>query len=177
MRRLLFSRKGFSLIELIMVIAVVGIISVAVAPIFFGGFQAFFTSRNLAGMNAQAELAMDRMAREIRGADPSLDLDPTTLPTASQFKFHLYNGTTQAVWVTYSLSGTNLMRNTDTLATSISNLAFAYYKSDGTTLTPPLTSAQAQTIWLVRVTVGSTSGSLNESLRTTIFLRSGSMSR
>ena len=177
MRGLLFSRKGFSLIELVMVIVVVGIISVAVAPIFFGGFQAFFKARDLAGMNAQAELAMDRMAREIRGVDPSQDLDSTTLPTASQLKFRIYNGTAQAAWVTYALSGTNLTRNSDTLATNTSSLAFSYYKSDGTALTPPLTLAQAQSIWLVRVTVQAAGGSLSESLRTTIFLRSGPVSR
>jgi prepilin-type N-terminal cleavage/methylation domain-containing protein len=177
MRRLLFSGKGFSMIELIMVIVVAGIISVAVAPIFFGGFQAFFTAQNYADMNAQAELAMDRMAREIRGIDPSQDLDSATLPTASQLKFHIYNGTAQAAWVTYSLSGTNLMRNTDTLAINMSSLAFAYYKSDGTALTPPLTLAQAQSIWLVRVAVQAAGGSLSESLRTTIFLRSGPMGR
>ena len=177
MRGLVFSRKGFSLIELIMVIVVVGIISVAVAPIFFGGFQAFFTAKNFSGMNAQAELAMDRLAREIRGVDPSQDLDSATLPTASQLKFRLYNGTAQAAWVTYTLSGTNLMRNTDTLATGISSLAFSYYKPDGTALTPPLTLAQAQGIWFVRITVRAVGGSLSESLRTTIFLRSGPASR
>ena len=160
-----------------MVIIVVGIISVAVAPIFFGGFQAFFTARNLAGMNAQAELAIDRMAREIRGIDPSQDLDSTTLPTAAQLKFRIYNGTAQAAWVTYALSGANLMRNTDTLASNISGLAFSYYKPDGTALTPPLTLAQAQGIWLVRITVQAVGGSLSESLRTTIFLRSGPVSR
>jgi len=161
-----------------MVIVLVGIISVIIAPHFVRGFPAFFTSRKPRGHErAGRSFAMDRMAREIRGVDPSQDFDPATLPTAAQFKFHIYNGTAQAAWVTYSLSGTSLMRNTDPWRQYIEPCPSGITSRTGARSPPPLTSAQAKSIWLVRITVGSTGGQMSESLRTTIFLRSGPMSR
>jgi prepilin-type N-terminal cleavage/methylation domain-containing protein len=173
------SQKGFSLIELIIVIITVGIIAAATAPIFMSGFDAFFWMRDATDTQAQGELAIDRVAREIRAIDPSVDFDSTALPTASQikFKFPKYDGTSTTEWVTYALQGTNLMRNTDLLASNVTSLVFSYTKQDGTTLTPPLTLPQANSIWLVQITLQVSGSQSSSSLRTTVFLRRGPIIR
>ena len=171
-----------------MVVIIVGIVAAVTAPVILAGFQTFFSSRGLSEVNAQGEVAMDRMAREVRGLDPSTDFNSSTLPTASQLKFILNPpAASQATYITYSQQGSTLLRSTyvpatsvsgaDLLAADLSSVAFAYYKSDGTALTPPLTLAQAQSIWLIRISLQMASGQLGESLRTTVFLRSGPISR
>lgn len=177
MNRIGLSEKGFSLMELIMVIITVGIISAVIAPIFTWGFQAFFSARNLSAMSGGGELAMDRMSRELRAVDPSADFDSSVLPGTTQIKFRQYNGTAQAAWVTYSLSGTSLMRNSDLLAPGVASFNLYYFQSDGTALSPPLTLVQANSIWLVRIILGLSTTQASESLRTTVYLRSGPISR
>jgi len=156
-----------------MVVIIVGIISAAIAPIFTSGFQAFISARNLSAMSAGGELAMDRMSIEMRGIDPSADFNASTLPSATQFKF-LQNGTTA---VTYSVSGTSLNRNSNLLASNVQSLSLSYFNSGGTALTPPLTLANAQSIWLVTILLQLSTTQGSESLTTTIYLRSGPINR
>lgn len=164
---------------MIIVIIILGIISAATVPIFMSGFSAFFWQRDVTDVTSQAELALDRMVREIRVVDPSADFDSTTLPTSAQIKFNFpkHDGTSSTEWVTYALQGTKLMRNTDVLATNVSSLAFSYTKQDGTTLTPPLSLAQAESIWLVQVLLQISGSQSSQSLRTTVFLKKGPIKR
>lgn len=139
MRRSPCAASGFSLIELIMVIITVGIISVVIAPVFISGFNAYFWTRGAVDVTAQGEFAMDRMAREIRGIQPS---DITSFSANS---------------LTYNLSGTpvsysvnvqgQLMRNADLLASGVSSLTFSYFQSDWT---PATLAAQ---IWSIGFTL------------------------
>jgi prepilin-type N-terminal cleavage/methylation domain-containing protein len=172
------SKKGFSLIELLVVTVTVGIISAVIAPVFLSGFQAFFWARSLAGVNSQGELAMDRMVRELRGLDPAgTSWDTSQLPDATQIKFNQYYGTPQATWITYSRQGSNLMRNADILASNVTSVGFSYFKADGSALASPLTLARANSIWLIRIVLQMSGGQATESLQTTVFLRRGAISR
>ena len=173
------SRSGFNLIEMIIVITVLGIISMVAVPIFMSGFNAFFWARDVADVTSQEELAVDRMVREIRTVDPSTDFDSAALPNATEIKFAFpkHDGSSSTEWVIYALQGTNLMRNTDVLAATVSSLAFSYTKQDGTTLTPPLSLTQAKSIWLVNVLLQISGRKISQSLGTTVFLRKGPITR
>ncbi len=161
-------QSGFSLIEMIMVIITVGIIAFAVAPIFTSGFQALFWSRDVTDTTAQAELAMERMTREIRGVDPA---NITTF-TSSQLGFTL-NG----IPIVYSRNSSQntLLRtasgSADILASRVMSLAFSYLRKDGSA------AAGASQIWSIRFTLQFPGGQTIENFRTTVFLRSGDKSR
>ncbi len=153
---------------MIIVIITVSVIAAATAPIFMSGFRAFFWARDVANVNSEAELAMERMAREIRGIDPS----NITTCTATQLSFTL-----SGVSVSYSRNTVQnkLLRtaagNADLLASNVTGLTFSYYKDDWTTTVTP------SEIWSIRFVLQFTGAQATESLRTTVFLRSGNKSR
>jgi prepilin-type N-terminal cleavage/methylation domain-containing protein len=160
MRPVVGPKDGFSLIELIMVIITVGIISVVVAPVFMSGFNAFFWARDLASVSSQGELAMERMTREIRSAQPSGITAPLS---ASQLTINVSGAA-----VTYLRNAQNrIMRNSDLLASSVSSLAFAYYKEDWSAAALPAE------VWSIRITMTISGRQASESLGSTVFLRSG----
>ena len=58
--------KGFTLIELIIVITIIGIITGVVGFILFGAVDAWMFKFNRADLLADGRLAVNRMVREIR---------------------------------------------------------------------------------------------------------------
>jgi prepilin-type N-terminal cleavage/methylation domain-containing protein len=170
------SQCGFSLIEMIIVIVTVGIIAFATAPIFMSGFQAFFWVRDVTDLGGQAELAMDRMAREIRGIDPA---NITTF-TETQLSFNL-NGTTP---VTYSRDAgqKRLLRtvsgNADLLASNVDSLTFKYIRqwSSAGAITETLQKSEIRWVRFI-VSVQASGTQVTETLQTTVFLRSGNKTR
>jgi hypothetical protein len=119
--------------------------------------------RNIAGTDAQAALAMAVMAREIR----LIDLASITTFTSTRL-----SGTQNGVQVSYYLNGTTLMRNSDTLATGVTSLSFAYRQRDGTT------AATASTIWTISFSLQLTIDQMgSQSLSTLVYVRNGSVQR
>ncbi|MGA3084671.1 MAG: prepilin-type N-terminal cleavage/methylation domain-containing protein [Thermodesulfobacteriota bacterium] len=162
------AKKGFTLIEIIMTIIIVGIISIVVGPILLQGFTSFFVSSGLTDMDAQGKLAMERMARDIRMIQSPLSSNITTM-TATQFTF-VTGVTGSNVTVSYQLSGTQLNRNTPILATNVSALTFTYLQNDRVTL-----ATGAGNIWVVQIqlTLSYSGGGFNESktFQTSVFPR------
>lgn len=58
--------RGFTLVELVIVIVLLGILSVVAAPLLSAGFDAWFTGRDVENAHRQAELALERITREMR---------------------------------------------------------------------------------------------------------------
>jgi hypothetical protein len=149
-----------------MAIMVFGLIAVAITPMITSGVNAYFRVRDVTDVNARAELAMDRMAREIR------DIDPATITSysSSQLSF-----TSSGNTVTYSVASNTLSRTlsgtADHLATNVTSLTFTYYQDDWTTPTA------ASQIWSIRFVLAVAGTYTTESLRTTVFLRGGNKSR
>jgi prepilin-type N-terminal cleavage/methylation domain-containing protein len=124
-------RKGFTLVEVIVVVVVLGVISGigVVSMLSSADALAFLTLR--VGMDQSADLAMSRMANEIRRLrnDESMHADTNS----NQFRFFDVNG----IDINYYLNGNNLMRNTDILAGNVSNINFTYYDDNGNVLATP----------------------------------------
>jgi prepilin-type N-terminal cleavage/methylation domain-containing protein len=156
------SHRGFTLIEMIMVILILGIIIAMSSTLLTQGLDTFSTGENIMNANWQGQLAMERMARDILSVRSPADM--TTLG-ASNFAFTDSNNNT----LSYSLSGTslNLTQNGSTaiLADGIQSLGFSYFdKNDAATTTPTLAR-------FIRVTINVTQGNANYTLTTGIYPR------
>ena len=149
---------GFTLIELIIVIAILSIISVMSLPLLQAGFTAYKTQSNLSDANWQGRLALDRFTRDIRSLPAALNISTAT---ATQLIFTDDTNTA----VTYSLSGTSLLRNGFTLADGISTLTLGYYTNAGAT------TATIASIAYISMTLNITQNGVNTTLQTVVDAR------
>jgi len=118
--------KGFTLIELIMVIVICCILANIGSYVLIAGFNAYTTNQNIMTANNQARMALERMTRDIHSVNSSASI---TTATSSQFSFVNISGTS----ITYQLTGTKLMRTAQVLADNVSSLSFSYLDKNGTT--------------------------------------------
>lgn len=149
------AQRGFSLIEMVLVIVIVGIIASVGAQLMGTGFQLYFTGRDTLSVDAQARLALERMTRELRTVRPATGL---TMTPATQITFTDETGTA----VQYILGGGNLMRNTQVLAGGVTGLGFVYLDRAGA-----VTATAAQVFYIsVQFTV--TQGEVISTYRATV---------
>lgn len=118
------TQNGFSLIELIITIVIMGIISVVVGKILLQGYKTYITSQNISEVDWQGLLALESITNDIHNIRSASSI--TTI-SASSFAFVDMSGTT----VTYTLSGSNLQRNGLTVASGVSALTFSYLDDSG----------------------------------------------
>lgn len=162
--------QGYTLMELIIVITILGMLSVASMEFVLIGFQAYSTGKDASDANWQGLVALSRMGREIHLIRSPNSIDTTS--TAALFKFTDEDGTT----ITYDLSGSNLQRTegasaAQILADGLSSVTFNYYNSAGASVTPPLSSVTAPTIRYVQITLVVLKNNSNYTLQTTINAR------
>ena len=147
--------KGFSLLELIIVMVILSIVAAMGSRIIQAGFNSYFTNENVTTANVQARLALERMTRDIHAINSQASI---TTASASQLVFTDVNG----VSITYQKTGTQLMRNAQVLSDGVNSLSFSYLDRNAA-VTAVLTN-----IRYVTVTLNITSGNVNYTMRTTI---------
>jgi prepilin-type N-terminal cleavage/methylation domain-containing protein len=118
---------GFTLIELVLVIMIVSIVAVIGSKIMGQGLRAYLDFQNMSAADWQMRVALETMTREIRNLRYPSDI------TATQFSFVDNNGKS----VSFSLSGTSLMENSQILADGVTAMTFTYYNSSILTTTTP----------------------------------------
>jgi prepilin-type N-terminal cleavage/methylation domain-containing protein len=129
-------RKGFSLIEFIIVITVLAVITSLAISLLVAIADAWVLHRQRRQMTEAGQIAIDRMAREIRRVR---DRNSFTTAAASSLRFTDIDSTD----ITFDLSGTTLRRTLggvtiNPLADNVSALTFTYYDSAGATLSAPV---------------------------------------
>jgi prepilin-type N-terminal cleavage/methylation domain-containing protein len=152
--------RGFTLVELILTMGMLGVMVGMMAPWMINAVKSYdlISTRRL--MLGEVRAGFDRMIREIRLIPGQSQIIATS---ASSFQFQYPTGTS----ITYSLTGTNLMRNSDILMNNVTALAFTYYDQSGNTTTTP-SSVRSVTL---QVTATTTSSSTPYTVRTRVFVR------
>jgi prepilin-type N-terminal cleavage/methylation domain-containing protein len=151
---------GFSLVELIVVIVLTGILAALGAQMLGKTVESFAFSRDVTKGDWQARVALERLTRDLRMAQAvtNLTIVPATAITFSD---------TDSNNVNYSLSGSQLMRNTQVLADDISNLQFTYLRSDGNTVETTTSSL----VYYITVSFDVSRSTATTSLRATVHPR------
>lgn len=132
---------GYSLIELVMVIVIVGIVGTTVAALLSGGVGAFTAGREAVDTLSELRLTSERLARELRTVrrDPATPTDFEFLTkTDTTVQFRRWDDDTNATLVTIAASGSDLTVDYDTvpggpyiLSNSLGSLDFDYLDSNG----------------------------------------------
>jgi len=123
---------GFSLVELIVVIVVLGIIASMGAIVVRDGMLGYLRGREITSADWQGRLALERITRELRDVAPSsggiVNIANTSC-NSSTFAFSDVN----AVPISYTQSTTTLLRNGQPLADNVTGLRFYCLQSNGQT--------------------------------------------
>jgi prepilin-type N-terminal cleavage/methylation domain-containing protein len=132
------NQKGFSLIEMMVAMAVLGLIVLGLVTFFTGGTRSWVTGQHQLEAQRNARLSMDRMVKEIReGKNIISSSDGDTIivsipyfDTAAPDDYYE---------VTYSLFGNTIQRGTNPLIENVltGEAIFKYYNSSDTEVPSP----------------------------------------
>jgi len=125
------NKKGFSLIEMMVVVVILGLIVLGLVTFFTGGAKSWVAGQNQLEAQRNARQAMDRMVREIREAS-NIIADSTS---SKKIKFN----TPWSTNLEYSWLGNEwdpILRGTTPLINNVQSLAFTYFDNSGNLVDP-----------------------------------------
>ena len=157
--------KGFTLIEMIIVIVLVGILATMAAMIIMQGVRAYSVEQSRSDAHYQAKIAMERMAREIRLIRSSTVTDIPTM-TGTTLRYNDING----LQMGFRLNGGNIERTEDN-AVSWQTLATNITGTGGNIFTYLYNNAIPPSLWLVQIQFIATQGTESIDIRTTVHPR------
>ncbi|HQO37203.1 MAG TPA: prepilin-type N-terminal cleavage/methylation domain-containing protein [Candidatus Omnitrophota bacterium] len=137
-------RKGVTLIELVVAIVITGILAGLGGMIVRQVVDSWNTVSSRSEAAAQMNIALGRMARQIRSVR-----DPVSVLHASSDTFRFTrNGD---VNITYNVSGNALLENGFVLSESVERLSFTYYNATGAVIASPAVYPQETNISRIAV--------------------------
>ena len=125
------NQKGFSLIEMMVVVVILGLIVLGLVTFFTGGAKSWVAGQSQLEAQRNARQAMDRMVREIREAS-NIIVDSTS---SKKIKFN----TPWSTNLEYSWLGNDwdpILRGTTPLINNVQSLAFTYFDNSGNLVDP-----------------------------------------
>lgn len=158
------SKKGFTIIEYIMVIALTGLIFLALSQVVLITMRSWDISLSGAELIGNTEVAFARLTREIRQIRNATSL---TTANSSSITFTHASGTD----ITYQLVGNQLRRNLYTAMENVDSLLFEYLDENGSVIAIPITSPAETNVRMIRVTMTASPSSQSVTVRSTVKLR------
>jgi prepilin-type N-terminal cleavage/methylation domain-containing protein len=129
--------EGFSLVELIMVIVILGILAAFVGPVLFNAMRAYDQGQQGAQTQAKIRYAMERLSRELREirrqtTDATL-LDVTSMSAASM-AFFKTDGTPVSIGAAGNQVNLAYSTVSAMLTDQLGSFSLAYYQPDASTV-------------------------------------------
>lgn len=152
-------QSGFTLIEMIMVIVILGIVATVAGQMLAASFYSYLAAEALSEADGQAHVAMARLQRELQHIRSTADL---ATMGASQISYTAMDGTA----VTINQAGTQLQRNGQPLAEGIGALSFTYLQADAQAV-----ATAAADVRYVAVAMTQTHKGVNRSLAALVYAR------
>lgn len=110
------NKKGFSLVELMVVVVILSLVVLGLVTFFTGGVRSWITGQSQLQAQRNARQSMDIMVREIREASEVTTNNDTKI---------IFN-TPWVTGITYELLSNTIRRNNTPLISNVSNLDFDY---------------------------------------------------
>ncbi len=162
-------KEGYTLIEILLVLVIIGILAGILIEPFRQGVQSYVGIETRADLTSQAREDTVRIVRELRNIRTEADNTPeisTANATSITFTDVMDNG------VSFSLSGSTVLRKTDILADKVSSLQFRYFDGSNTELTSfPLTGADREKVRRILVILTMQEGTETVTMPGQAFLR------
>lgn len=129
------NNTGMSLIEMVIVIAVIGVLAFTLIPFFKVQLQAYLDIRDGKSAMQSARIGFNRMISEIRRIDDPLDI---AYGSSTRIDFR-YPDDGISGYVTYNYDNTYklLEREGDKLVEAIQEFKIKYYRADGSQKSTP----------------------------------------
>jgi prepilin-type N-terminal cleavage/methylation domain-containing protein len=129
----MLNRRGFTLIEMVMVITLLGIIGGIIALPLYQGAKGWFEATTREGITESGRIAIERMMREIRNtARTAANAPCVTTATATSFVFG--DDPANCASINFSRAGAvtpyTVQRNGVDLANDVNSLTISYYDSN-----------------------------------------------
>lgn len=163
--------KGFTLIEIIITIVVVGIIASLAAMIILQGVRAYSDERSRSDVHYQARLAMERMAREARMVRSCSAISGPANPSAT-LSFTDINGNAVSYTVNAGTGVLSRGAGADLLATGITSAQpFRFLDQNGNVTTACSVPTAPTDIWFIEISLMDTQNSETLQMRTRVHPR------
>lgn len=158
------NKKGFTMVEYILVIALSGIIFLALSQVVIITIRSFDIVLSGSAIIGQTDTSYQRMMREIRQVR-----DRTSLVTAQSddIRFTDMNGND----IEYRLSSGQILRNSAVAIDNATGLSIEYFDRDDNPIGTPLVSPQNTNVRNVRVTLTVTRSTQSLTIRSAVKLR------
>ena len=140
------NQKGFSLIEMMVVVVVLGVIVLGLVTFFTGGTKSWVSGQYQLTAQRNARQAMDRMVREIREASDII--------ASSTSSIEINFNTPWNTDLKYSWSGDEgdpILRGTNPLINDVQSLIFKYFDALDIEVVPTLSDETASKISKVHI--------------------------
>jgi prepilin-type N-terminal cleavage/methylation domain-containing protein len=157
------AERGFTLVELVVVIVIIGVIAGIAAMIIMQGVRLHSDERARSNVHHQARIAVERMAREIRLIRSRSDL--TTMTNTNLRFFDISGNAVGFQWMNPDLNRWDGATDA-VLATGITAFGFNYYQQDG--IAAALAAAD---VWFVEINLSAQVGGETVQMRTRVHPR------
>jgi prepilin-type N-terminal cleavage/methylation domain-containing protein len=156
--------KGFTLIEIIMVIVIISIIAGIAAMIILQGVRGYSDETQRSNLHYQARLAVERVAREARLIRSCADITGPANPSNTLSFTDVFGNP-----IAFSVAGTNLNRVGNLLANNITSpTPFRFLDQNGNVTTTCSVPTVSTDIWFVEIDLTDTQGSETLRMRTRV---------
>ena len=126
------NQKGFSLIEMMVVVVILGLMVLGLVTFFTGGAKSWVAGQSQLEAQRNARQAIDIMVREIREAYEIIAISTSS----KKISFN----TPWTINLEYSWSGNKwdpILRGTNPLINNVQSLDFTYFDNNGNLIDPP----------------------------------------